>query len=122
MPSVWLLLVAVYSLGACFVLAKRNRWRFSLGTLLLLFTIVNVLVAVAAERHRAERRASRAERKARHLVVLTKEFNGWRDHLKQELAKHLEDPEYYDELLGRADNDEMARLKEVERAVDAFKN
>ena len=100
----------------------RKPFRFSLRTALLLFTIIAVLVALVAENHRAQQRMWRADRKAGYMNSVTKGFEVWKDHLKQERAKHPEDAEYYNDALREADVDEKARLKEMERAVDAFKN
>ena len=94
-----------------------KRFRFSLRTALLLFTIIAVLVAVAAEHHRARLRAQLAERKAHALRFATFSHDAWTGLLKKQIIAEPASASQYKDEISKAD----AKLEEVKRTVNEWK-
>jgi len=94
-----------------------KQFRFSLRTALLLFTTVAVLVAVAAEHHRARLRAQLAERKADALRFATLSHDAWTGLLKKQIVTDPVSASQYKDEIRKAD----AKLEEVKRTVNEWK-
>jgi hypothetical protein len=118
MLSSWFMLAALFSLVAIIAVAKRNRWRFSLGMLLLLVPVVAVLVAGTAEYSKAMRRARFAERKAGFMRRAIDLHERQMALIKQAIAENPKNASDYDPDICSADE----ALEAAKREVSTWEN